>query len=442
MLEYTLVKLNIFLTKELKFGTFRAPLWSVLAAVVILLVAVTGAALALSTNRSGPAEQRGRLVTIYDDTSEKIILSQAETVKDALEQAEIEVDPADVVEPSLSTQLIASSYSVNIYRSRPVVVVDGGAEKRVITAAQSGRTIAQDAGVDLYYEDETDIHRDDDILGDDGAIMRVTVRRAVPVQLVLYGQAMSMRTQAKTVGEFLDEKELKLDASDSITPGRDSLIAPNLEIKIWREGKNVVTVDEDVPFPVEQIQSNDHDVGYREVQTAGSSGRRSVTYEIEVRGGVEIGRSEIQSIITTQPVAQVEIIGIRRIRGSYTTPSENENITWDFLRAQGFSREQTAGIMGNLKQEHGFQTSGDGLAQWTGGRRAKLLAMPDPYNIYTQLEFLMIELNGPYIRVKNSLLAATSVESATIIFQDQFERCGVCAQDRRIQYAYNILASH
>jgi len=60
--------------------------------------------------------------------------------------------------------------------------------------------------------------------------------------------------------------------------------------------------------------------------------------------------------------------------------------------------------MGNLMQEHHFNTDGDGLAQWTGGRKANLLSRPEPYNIYTQLDFLMWELNGGYASTKNLIL--------------------------------------
>lgn len=132
-----------------------------------------------------------------------------------------------------------------------------------------------------------------------------------------------------------------------------------------------------------------------------------------------------------------------RVASAYmVAPSENESIVWSFLIQQGFNRNQTAGIMGNLQQEHNFQTSGDGLAQWIGGRKARLMAMPDPYNIHTQLNFLMVELNGGYIGVKNNLMATNDVVTATRIFQNQFERCGVCAEGQRINYAFAILGRY
>lgn len=125
----------------------------------------------------------------------------------------------------------------------------------------------------------------------------------------------------------------------------------------------------------------------------------------------------------------------------YQTPQPlgNERIIWDFLIGQGFTRNQTAGIMGNLQQEHGFQTSGDGLAQWVGGRKARLMAMPDPYSLTTQLSFLIIEMNEG---IRGTIVATDDVVAVTRIFQNQYERCGVCMEVNRINYAYAILARH
>lgn len=123
---------------------------------------------------------------------------------------------------------------------------------------------------------------------------------------------------------------------------------------------------------------------------------------------------------------------------------DNETIVWNFLIANGFTRNQTAGIMGNLQQEHNFQTDGDGLAQWTQGRRAALYAKPNPNDINTQLAFLMEELNGPYVNVQAQIKMKDEVSQAAIIFQNQFERCdpNYCMLGQRISYAYAILARH
>lgn len=121
----------------------------------------------------------------------------------------------------------------------------------------------------------------------------------------------------------------------------------------------------------------------------------------------------------------------------------NESIAWNFLISQGFTRNQTAGIMGNLRQEHNFKTDdvkgGLGIAQWLGARRARLISKGNHLDINTQLNFLMEELNTSEKAAYNAIKATDSVEGATIAFQNKFERCGICVQSRRVQYSYDIL---
>ncbi len=408
----------------------------VVAALFLIFVSVMVISSITSADNGKPVEN-GRILTIHDRGVEKVIVTTAATIGDALKEANIFVDTSDAVEPSIDQKLVAPDYQVNIYRSRPVLVVDGNIRQKIVTPYQTAEQITQSVGIKLYPEDKTVIAAAENLA--DGASLQLTITRAVPFEFNFYGQTAQARTQAKTVADMLKEKNITISETDRISMPVGSEITAGMSLRIWREGKQTVAVEEAVKFETEKIEDIDQPVNYRLIKSAGVEGLRTVTYEITVQDGVEVSRSEIASITTKQPIKQVEVVGAK---GQYTTPSENETITWNFLISQGFNRYQTAGIMGNLMQEHGFQTSGDGLAQWTGGRKAALMSRPNPYNIYTQLDYLMYELNTGYYRVRDSLKASPSLESATIIFQDQFERCGVCRQDTRIQFARNILASH
>ena len=135
-----------------------------------------------------------------------------------------------------------------------------------------------------------------------------------------------------------------------------------------------------------------------------------------------------------------------------TTPvvpvKDNETIIWERLIAEGFTRNQTAGIMGNLQQEHNFKTDdvagGLGIAQWIGNRRANLMARADYLNINVQLDFLMEELRGGEKVAYNAIIAVDSLENAVISFQNKFERCNpyYCNPQQRINYAYGVLGRH
>lgn len=414
------------------------PLNAIIAGFV--LFAILAIIVILASRVGASATQSGRLVTIHDRGSQKVILSEAKTIGEALTEAGIILDKSDAVEPAVSEKLVASEYAVNIYRARPVVVVDGATRQKVITPYQTSARIAKSAGIALYDEDKATLTRADNIVAE-GAGLRLTIDRATPFALTLYGTTTTARTQGETVGSMLEEKGIKLGKDDRVSLDPSTKLTEGLAVKVWREGKQTITQEEAIAFATEKIQDADREIGYKEIRTPGENGSKMVTYEVMIQDGKEVGRTAIASVTTKESKQQVEVLGAK-FKGAYTTPGENEIITWNYLIAQGFTREQTAGIMGNLMQEHGFNTTGDGLVQWTGSRKASLMSRADPYNIYTQLDFLMYELNTGYSGVRNAIKASTSVNNAVTIFQNQFERCGICVESQRIQYAFNILASH
>lgn len=259
---------------------------------------------------SAETQLQGRLVTVYDRGQETRFMTHAATLKEALDAVGITVDSRDVVEPSLSEELVASDYRVNIYRARPVTVVDGQTRQRVITAYQSAERIAADAGISLQQEDIAQLTRSEDVVVD-GAGLQLLIDRALPVTLDMYGSIFSVRTQAETVTELLSEKNIVLDAAGRSEPAGDQPIVAGMTIRVWQEGIQTLTVDEPVTFETQQIKDADRPIGYKEVVEQGEAGSRSVTYEIEIKDGVTVSRKEIASLTLRAPKTQVEIVGIK-----------------------------------------------------------------------------------------------------------------------------------
>jgi uncharacterized protein YabE (DUF348 family) len=150
----------------------------------------------------------GRLITIHDRGQEKVLLSDAATVGDALKAAGVTIDSHDAVEPAATEKLVASEYQVNIYRARPVMVIDGGIRQKIVTAYQTAEQIVKDAGITLYPEDTTKLSQSDNILAD-GAGLALTIDRATPFNFTLYGTKSVARTQSTTVADMLKEKVLR-----------------------------------------------------------------------------------------------------------------------------------------------------------------------------------------------------------------------------------------
>jgi len=115
------------------------------------------------------------LVRIYDRGEEKTIITNALTVRQALRAAKITIDEKiDAVEPNIDMELTGAKYQVNIFRARPITIVDGNKRLKVTTAEQTPALIAKAAGLTLYREDKTHFTNSDDLLVNGvGLVMKI-----------------------------------------------------------------------------------------------------------------------------------------------------------------------------------------------------------------------------------------------------------------------------
>jgi len=284
---------------------------------MVLGLFVVSVLMVFSTKSADAQSEGGRLITVHDRGTENAFITTKNTLKEALSDQGIQLDEKDAVEPSVEEKLVAPDYQVNIYRARPVTVVDGATRQKIVTPYQSAERIVKDTGIALYPEDTTTLERSDDIVTD-GAGLQLTIDRAVPLTIDLFGAKTEIRTQASTVGDMLKEKNITLGQSDMASVPLNTPITQGMEIRIWREGIQTVNVDEEVAFETEQIKDADRQVGYKEIQTTGSVGKRAVTYEVKIQNGIEVSRTEIASLVTLAPTKQVEIIGSKPKTLPYT----------------------------------------------------------------------------------------------------------------------------
>lgn len=319
---------------------------------------------------------------IYDQGEKLSIKTTAQTVGEAISRAGLSLGDYDSTDPALETIIDADNFYINIYRARPVIVKVDNVEKYLMTTSYDPKTIAKSTGITIYDGDE--------------------------INLV-------------SNASFLEAG-----------------VANTYEV--IHKGGAMVTIEEEIPFENETITDFDLNRGTQEIRQLGEVGRKKVVYKIKSVDGVEISREKVSETVTREPVKRITALGAHVTVS--TTPTENEAIAWNYLLNQGFTAIQVAGIMGNLQQEHHFETTdtagGLGIAQWTGGRRENLLSKSDPYNIYIQLDYLMEELNGRYYYAKSELTSAMTIEAAVQVFQNKFEACGICRESQRIDYAYEI----
>lgn len=383
-----------------KIGSYRRV--ALFVGVFVALVVSAGLANhALAQGSESAQDAEGRIISIYDRGTERVIVTKAHTLRQALESAHVDVAIGhDVVEPGLDTELVAAKYNVNIYRARPVTVVDGPLRQKVTTAEQTSEGIAKAAGITLYKEDNVTIDAAHDLLRD-GAGVVMAIDRATPVTLTLYGAKTEVRTQMGTVGELLQEKGIVVSKEDTLSVPTSTPIVAGMSIELWRDGKQTVTVDEEVDFSVEKIQDANREVGYREVQTTGVKGKRSVTYEIEMKNGQEVGRTEIASVVVEEPKTQVEVVGAKA--PTPANPTEAQALGKQMMLDVGYAESEWSCLYNLWMRESGWRTTAGNASSGAYGipqslPASKMAAYGSDYltNPRTQISWGLSYIKGRY----------------------------------------------
>ena len=155
-------------------------------------------------------------------------------------------------------------------------------------------------------------------------------------------------------------------------------------------------------------------------------------WDVNDAGG--LGSSSTGSVNTSGGVGGV---------GQGNTSAEQ---VWHGLKAQGFTEQAAAGILGNLQQESGVNPlskqaggPGRGIMQWSEGARWTTLTNwaqgqnLNPWDLNAQFQFMIKELRdgGWY----ETLKGMTDINTAVKYFHDKMERSADTSMDRRNSYA-------
>jgi len=144
---------------------------------------------------------------------------------------------------------------------------------------------------------------------------KITIERAMPITIEVDGKNIKLDTLGTSVGDAINEAGIILSHADKVAPDLNSMLSPNLAVKITRINFEDIAVEEDIPF--QTIEKEDNTVLWRKKQTKqkGELGVREKTYKVTYTNGKETNRALLGSKITKQPVSQIEVTGTKIIVG-------------------------------------------------------------------------------------------------------------------------------
>jgi uncharacterized protein YabE (DUF348 family) len=335
------------------------------------------------------------VVVISHDNKQEVISSKEPNVGSLLKKLSIAVNEGDVVEPDLSTRIQQDDFRINIYRAKPVEIVDNGQIVFTKSARTTERGVAQQSGLTVYPEDKLTTQPVMDFT--QGAIgEEVVVDRATPVNVNLYGAPVVMRTHATTVGGLLKERHIRLASQDQVKPDPSTPITASASIAVIRNGLSTVTLQEDIAMPVDNQTDPGLAYGTSAVRQKGSPGKKAVTYQVNTQNGVEVGRTAIQMTVIQPPVTQINVIGtnLSGIKGDMAlagiAPAEYQYADYIISHESGWCPTKWQGEWGGCPAYHGAPTSsgvGYGLCQATPGYKMASAGEDWATNPVTQLKW-------------------------------------------------------
>jgi uncharacterized protein YabE (DUF348 family) len=249
-----------------------------------------------------------RVVSLYADGQKHIISTDATTVGAVLKQSGVTLGQGDLVEPDATTPIPQGFFNINVYRAKPVTIVDGKKIYHLESAYSSPRLVAEAAGIKTYPADRYKSEVVTNFVGQSDIGIKLTVERSIPFSVTIGGVTSDYRAQPGTVASALASAGVSLGLEDTVSVPLDSPLVSGMNLTITRVSQVVTTVQVVLPAPTQTVADPTQPVGYSAVQTQGSNGHQTVTYRIHYANGVETSRDTLSTtnVVPATPTVMVQ----------------------------------------------------------------------------------------------------------------------------------------
>ncbi|MFD8014285.1 ubiquitin-like domain-containing protein, partial [Streptomyces sp. NPDC059762] len=249
----------------------------------------------------------------------------ADDVDELLADEGLTVGAHDLVAPAPG-EALASGDEIVLRYGRPVALTLDGYRRQVWTTADTVEGALRQLGVraegaHLSVSRSAAISRT-------GLALDVRTERAVT--FLADGRERTVRTNAATVAEALDEAGITLGGEDTTSVPREAFPRDGQTITVLRITGSTQTREEAVPYAVERIRDPELFAGTEVVERQGVPGLRRVTYHLRSVNGVKQRPRRTGEEIVREPVSRKVRVGTRRLP---TSVAGADGLNWGALAA-------------------------------------------------------------------------------------------------------------
>ncbi|HEY79905.1 MAG TPA: DUF348 domain-containing protein [Anaerolineae bacterium] len=296
---------------------------------------------------------RARPVQVLADGASREVWTRATRVSGVLADAGVDLAPGDVIlvgdqqvrgEDALPPvrwrppahrrsappwQMVPVPLALTLLRATPVQVMEEGGVTRILWTQAD--TVAQ-----ALVENDIQVREGDVILpGLDATVepgMRVYIRRATPIIILVDGRTIDARTRTKRVGDALREAGILLAGADQVQPRLDAPVHEGMTIRITRVQERVAYEEELLPFETVWEPDDSLLIDTRRVGQAGRPGVLRRRYRVRYEDGQEVARTLEDEWVVQEPERKVILYGRKIIPRTAMTP-DGPITYWRKIRA-------------------------------------------------------------------------------------------------------------
>jgi uncharacterized protein YabE (DUF348 family) len=268
---------------------------------------------------------KDKAIELNVDGKARTLHTFADDVTELLAEEGVDVGAHDVVAPGPGTEL-TSGDEVAVHYGRPVRLTLDGQRSEVWTTAHTVEGALRQLGVrqEGAYVSTSRSRR----IGREGLALDVRTERAVTI--MADGRARTVRTNAATVREAVEEAGITLRGQDTTSVPQGSFPRDGQTVTVLRITGGKEVREEPIPFQVRRTDDPALFHGTEVVEQAGRPGLRRVTYALRTVNGVKQKPRRIRSEVVREPRPQVVKVGTKprptSVRGA-------DHLDWQGLAA-------------------------------------------------------------------------------------------------------------
>ncbi len=245
-------------------------------------------------------------VTVIIDGQEKVVQTHATTVDEILQDLEITVKAKDYIYPSKSS-LVRDDLQVVWKPAHQVKLLQDSKTTKVWTTATTVGELLEEQDIKVTVHDQVIPAKDYEIKEN----IEVAFDKAFQLTLVVGGNKKQVWSTSTTVADFLTQQGVKLNELDRVEPELTEKVEAKNIVNVTRVEKVTDVVESPVEYKIVKKEDSSLSQGKEEILVEGKKGRVSTQYEVIKENGKEVKRNVISEKMITEKRNQVVAVGTK-----------------------------------------------------------------------------------------------------------------------------------